>query len=42
MAHRKELFDYRVWRQHNLALLHLHRRPAEGDHTIISNQIDDL
>jgi hypothetical protein len=25
-----------------LALLHLHRRPAEGDHTIISNQVDDL
>jgi hypothetical protein len=25
-----------------LALLHLHRRPAEGDHAIISDQVDDL
>jgi hypothetical protein len=33
MAHREELLDYCVWRQHNLTLLHLHRRPAE---TIIS------
>jgi hypothetical protein len=27
-AHREELFDYRVWRQHYLAFLHLHRRPT--------------
>jgi transposase len=30
MAHREELLDYCVWRQHNLILLHLHRRPAEA------------
>jgi hypothetical protein len=28
VAQREELLDYRVWRQHYLALLHLHRRPT--------------
>lgn len=36
ITHAKELFDHRVWSQHNLALLHLHCRPTMYDVSVIS------
>ena len=42
IAHRKELLDHGVRREHNLSLLHLHSCPAMCRNSLINPIIDNL